>query len=118
MKKWFITIIILLLPNISHAWDKMDTALQLTYLGLHVMDWGQTLDIAKSPNKHEELNPILGKHPSIDKVNSYFVLTGVGHTVISLLLPKPYRNYWQLITIGIESNCVYHNYRMGVRINF
>jgi hypothetical protein len=120
MIKAVIVAVIILVYSNSYAsdWSKVDTALQITYSALHVIDWGQTLDIAKHPKDWSETNPILGKHPSISKVNSYFAATLVGHAVVSYLLPKPYRRIWQCMWIGIEAGYVTHNYSVGINVRF
>jgi hypothetical protein len=122
-----------------YAWfDKFDT---YDYVGQGVvtgsiaLDWLQTHQIATHPNQWSETNPILGKHPSVGKVNSYFIACEVGHAAISYLLPKyiempkwvkeyihinklPIRNSWQFIWFGIESGTAYNNYQGGIRIRF
>lgn len=113
----------------KNAWTATDTALQATYTVLHVMDWSQTLHIARNhvhcyPNGtgiacalDYEDNSLLGEHPSIGLVNSYFASTLVLHTAVSYILPKPYRTIWQAITIGIEYGTVQHNRRTGIGVN-
>jgi len=91
---------------------------EAAYWTLHIMDWGQTLEIARHPEKYYELNPILGRHPGVGKVNTYFLITGIGHTLISAALPKKYRRIWQWFTIGIESSVVLHNFRIGLKVRF
>ena len=113
-----ICIIFLNFSVVNAEWTATDTAFQLAYTTLHVVDWGQTLDIAKNPDKWHETNPILGKHPSIGRVNTYFITTLIGHTFISYILPKNYRRIWQCVWIGIEGGYVAHNYHMGIRVNF
>jgi hypothetical protein len=73
------------------------------------------------------VKPILGRHPSVGKVNTYFALCEVGHATVSYLLPKkievlglkiPARNLWQAVWFGIEAGEAYHNYQGGIRIRF
>ena len=119
--KTLILIILLLIPiqvDAFDEWTKKDTNYQLTYAVFHIVDWGQTRTIAKNSNKYSELNPILGKHPSIGKVNTYFLTTLVGHTAISYMLPKKYRRYWQVVWIGLEAGTVAHNYSVGIKTSF
>jgi hypothetical protein len=71
--KTFIILIFCLIPAISLAadpWSRQDIALEGAYIVLHVVDWGQTRDIASQPDKyHESFNPFLGEHPSREKVD-------------------------------------------------
>ena len=111
---------VLLLVNIAQPfeWSKEDTIREITWQVLHVMDWGQTLDIARQPHKYQELNPVLGKHPSVGKVNTYMALSAVAHLGISLALPKEYRKWFQYVTIGMTGSLVIHNHSIGLRIKF
>jgi hypothetical protein len=102
----------------ANEWDSTDTGLQLVYTGLHIMDWGQTLRIAKSPDRWRETNPILGRHPKQSTVNLYFAGTLAAHTAIAYLLPKDWRRAWQIVWIGVEAGYVYNNYRAGIRVRF
>ena len=98
------------------SWTWQDTTREIIYTGLHVTDWMQTRQGISGGMK--ELNPILGEHPSMGKIDTIVGLSLMGHILISGLLPKPYRTILQYITIGIESGAVIHNYNGGVRIEF
>lgn len=131
--KSFILLLTLLCTTNCFAfdeWTKTDTALQSVYTVLHVIDWGQTNNQAKNDwrrvvGQHmggwdlyatrEEINPILGKRPSVGKVNAYFASTLVAHTIISYVLPKPYRTLWQASTIGLELYVVGQNYNVAMK---
>ncbi len=102
----------------ADPWSKQDIALEATYFAFHLLDWGQTRDIAIRDGRYHELNPILGKHPSLDQVNLYFLGTGLLHPVITNFLPKKYRSWFQGVTIGISGACVIRNFNIGLRINF
>lgn len=102
----------------TSRWTKADTLWQVSYSLLHSADWAQTRYVARHPQKFYEANPILGKHPSIGKVNLYFGATLVGHAAISYILPKPYRRYWQIFWMGVEVGCVTYNFSGGVKFDF
>jgi hypothetical protein len=95
-----------------------DIMLEGTWIGLHTIDWMQTRYIAIHPDQYEELNPVLGHHPGIGKVNAYFAAGMVLHPLVSYLLPKPYRTWWQGITIGMSGACVGKNLSIGVRMKW
>lgn len=122
--KIVLMILFLALTSPAHAdWTKTDTAFQVGYSILHVIDWGTTRDIAKNPNKFHELNPILGKHPSVGEVDTYMTLSLIGHTVVSSLLPSEYkgwhvRRWWQGMTIGFKGGLVINNFSIGLKVNF
>lgn len=100
------------------SWTTTDTMLEGTWIVLHVLDWKQTLVIARNPHKFHELNPIIGKHPSIGKVNSYMLLSALVHPIISYHLPQPYRSYWQYLTISATGGLVIHNFNIGIKVRF
>jgi hypothetical protein len=113
-------ILLMLIPMSVNAsdWTKTDTAVQLGYTALHVMDWGQTISIAKDKVKWYETNPILGRHPSQGRVNLYFASTLIGQAAIAYILPKEWRRTWQIAWIGIEASYVYKNYKVGIGVRF
>lgn len=113
--KWLILLCLLSTP--AYAWTEADTQRQLVYSAFHVIDWGQTRDIA-TRDDHIETNPILGKYPSVQTVDYYFAAAIAGHTLVSYLLPPKYRKWWQVIWIGLEAKTVAHNYSAGVNIHF
>lgn len=111
----------LLCPSLCFAdeWTKTDTAMQILYSGLHIMDWNQTIQIAEDENRREG-NQILGASPNKDQVNLYFATTLLGHYYIAKKLDKPYRTLWQIVWINIQHNVVNHNQRKGLhfKLNF
>lgn len=114
-------ILLLGLPSNSLAfddWSKRDYALEATWIAIHTVDWGLTLDIAKNPDKYHEMNPIIGRHPSVGKVNSYMFASTIIHPVFVHILPSKWRPYFQAFTIGISSACVINNFNIGLHINF
>ncbi len=62
-------------------WKKTDKILFGTYVGLNVVDVGQTFDLINcqqtNPNcRYEEKNPIMGKSPSKEKL-ILFIINGI-----------------------------------------
>ena len=118
-----ILLFILLIPCLAqaadnpHAWTGIDTALQLTFTGLAVMDWRQTRDIHNHPDVCES-NRTLGPYPDARKINTHFTVMIVGHAAVSYLLPKPWRTIWQAVWIGSEYETVKWNRMMGLKIAF
>lgn len=104
----------------SFAWSDKDTAWELVYLSAHVADWGQTRDIASQceSGAYYETNPVLGKCPTVNWVNSYFIGTALLHAGAANVLPPKYRRMFQLGTLGMEMNYIANNASIGLRINF
>ena len=119
--KLLLLMVIVLLPNNSFAfdsWSTRDYTLQATWTVLHIVDWGQTLDIAKNPDRFHEVNPILGKHPSVNKVNMFMALGTVINPLIVHVVPSKWRPYFQGLSIGVKTGCVVNNYYAGMHVNF
>ena len=123
MKKIILVLAVLFCVNVSTVkafdldeWSKADTVYQATFMTLMTVDWFQTKLAVKDGMR--ELNPILGDRPSLNEIDAFGGAVMVAHCVISRMLPKEYRRKWQILTIGIETQTVYHNYNVGVRIEF
>jgi len=119
-----VTFVLLLVPLLlstrawADEWTREDVALESIYLGLHAVDWGQTLDIVQRGETYHERNPLLGHHPSRDQVSTYFALAGLAHVALAAWLDRPARTYFQLMTIGFEAAVTGNNYRIGLRTAF
>lgn len=117
-----IIILIMSFPIYASDWDTQDTILQTAFIGTLSIDAWQTYTFLYTGDYRErgfqEGNPIFGNHPSKQK---FFFLNGIWiifHTTIAYLLPNPIRNIWQIVWIGDEIFCIYHNYKCGVRFSF
>ena len=104
----------------AHAAEmtKKDLLLESTWMALHFVDWRQTVHVAKHPQEFEEMNPILGRHPSVGRVNLYMAAGMVLHPLVSYVLPQPYKKWWQYVTIGLSGGCVVNNFTIGVKMSF
>lgn len=101
----------------GRAWTRADTAWQVAFTALAVVDWGQTHTIARDPHRWER-NPLLGKHPGPTEVNAHFAASIFGHMAVARALPRRYRRAWQVLWIGVEAGFVWHNRRDGVGLSF
>jgi hypothetical protein len=114
------SIVLIITPVASHSfdeWSKRDIALESAWITLNIIDWSQTRYISKHPEFYES-NPILGRHPSISAVDTYFAAGTLLHIGVTHILPSKYRPYWQMITIMGSGACVINNNRIGVGLNF
>jgi hypothetical protein len=100
------------------AWSRADTYRQAAVIGVGAVDWLQTREIAKNPEKYYEMNPILGSHPSTKEVDAYFAACALAHTGVAMALPPKWREPWQYLWIGLEAATVAHNYNIGIKIDF
>jgi hypothetical protein len=114
-------LIVLLISTNAYAfdeWSTRDVVMESAYATVHILDWGQTRHLAKDPLLHHEHNVVLGQHPSVTKVDTYFALTLLAHIGITHIIPDYLRPYWQSVSIIIEGNVVKQNYNLGVRATF
>ena len=100
-------------------WKKTDKILFGTYVGLNVIDVGQTFDLINcqqtNPNcRYEEKNPIMGKSPSKEKLILYKTLgTGIVYYALEKT-PDKNRTATLLIINGIMLGTVLNNHNIGL----
>jgi hypothetical protein len=105
----------------SDEWSISDTDRELVFFGLTAVDYFQTIEFTQHRDKYptiQEANIFMGKHPSRSKVNLYFPLYALWHVGVAKILPKPYREFFQIFYIGVEATLVGNNYSMGVAFRF
>ena len=91
---------------------------ETVFVGLAVLDWNQTLQIAKHPDRYSETNPVIGNHPSTERVNLLMPAGIALHALVTYALPRKYRPFWQYVWIGEETACVYQNWKSGLTVRF
>ena len=102
----------------SDEWSREDTYREAAYLALHTLDWAQTREIARNPDKWHEQTSFLGSHPSTGQVDQYFVATTALQFIIAYTLPAEYRKAFQYISIGHDAGYVAHNFSIGISVKF
>lgn len=112
----------LLLSNAAHAesepWNSTDKALLTATEVAYYLDFRQTREIALNPVNYYEHNALLGRHPSVGKVNNYFLATAIGTYLLADVLPPKYRRLFLSGALAVEVVTVAHNHRLGLRYNF
>lgn len=102
----------------ADPWDKVDTALGITTAALIITDWGQTRYMAKHPDQFMENNRILGDHPTVSKVNTYFACYLVGgYFLVDWLSPTNRKIVLATIAV-VEIQVTRHNKSIGVKFDF
>ncbi|HEX4584804.1 MAG TPA: hypothetical protein VH183_08230 [Burkholderiaceae bacterium] len=117
----FIGIALVLVSAQAHAadsWSNADLMRQGIFTAVEIIDWGQTRYLAKHPDRYHEINPFLGQHPSVGRVDTLFSVSLVANAGVTWVLPARYRPYWQWGRIGIEAGLIAHNARIGIRMDF
>lgn len=123
MAKYVFFTMCLMLSFQAHAfdeWTKMEIGMEAVYVAAHIIDWGQTLDIADNPDIYwEEVNcPMLGKHPSRGRVNKVFAAGLILQPIIAHVLPHDLRKLWILSGIALEVSCIHGNQSIGLNVRF
>ena len=118
MMKIVLIIAIFVMGCANGGWSREDTYRQAGVVTLSGIDWMQTRKIAKNPDDYYERNPLLGSHPSTEKVDAYFAASIAAHTVVSAALPPEYRKWWQYVSIGVEAGVVASNFSIGLGVGF
>ena len=102
----------------SDPWTSGDVGRESVYQVLHAVDYLQTREIARHPEKYYERNPILGNHPSEGNVALYFAATSLLHLGVAYALPRGLREPFQYVTILIPAGMVAHNFGLGIKIQW
>lgn len=112
-----------------HAFDKWDTtdySLEAAWFVFHFIDWNQTVQ-GTSEENFTQINPVLGKHPTRQKVNIWFGLSSLIHIGGTHIAPEHFevfgfdlrpRRTWQCSTITVSSSMSLHNYQVGLRVRY
>lgn len=115
MLKALIIVATVALPTQGQEWTHDDTLIELSCFFVMALDWGQTRTISLDDEWYE-LNPLLGKKPNIQTVDTYFAVFFLGHALAIHSLPKEQRRMFQTITIICEGGVVGHNYAYGIKV--
>jgi hypothetical protein len=128
MKRAFLLVgLVVLFPALlcAEPWTKKQIMLEAACETLLLVDYGQTLNIAKNPNKYYERNPILGEHPSVESVSAYCLSWIVIHPLVTHFLPSKSkenkwvnRENWQYVTIAVEVGAIGNNFNIGIGLRF
>ena len=116
-----ILIILLFLPAIALAdpWTTGEKVAEGAYLTLHLVDWSQTRYIATHPSRYyESFNSVLGPHPSVGRVNMFFLGTAIAQPIIASLLPSDWRRAWLAAGIGMEFALTTRNAAIGIKMDY
>lgn len=104
-------------PN-PRGWTTANKALAGTAAAGLIGDWLTTIDIARRPNEFGEMNPALGRHPSVGRVNTFFGLSALGSGLLASKLPPKWRNVFLAGLSGLEAAMVLRNATGQARVGF
>jgi len=86
--------------------------------GTTTMDWAQTRYAARHPAQFYEINPIIGKHPSVKEVDRYFIGSLAVKNTIFFILPEKYQPIWAMGMTTISVGLIAHNNSIGIQMKF
>ena len=114
---WLLLTILYSTTHYSYATDVPFDTIDISLLGINtvalITDWRQTQEIVKQPYRYHEKNIILGPHPSMAEVNTYYV-TSIGLTyLLANILPDPYRKIYLGGQAVVEISVVRGNVMVG-----
>lgn len=111
-------LLLLFVPSLAFAqWTNEERAWLAASSAALAADWAQTRYIAQHPQQFHELNPVLGLHPSVGRVNNYFLGALVGNYLVADYLSGQRRNWLVGVTV-LEGVVVARNMGLGVRMSF
>ena len=123
--KWILLLFIFLSATAhADAWDATDKNLALAATAATVIDWGQSRWIAqheaaiRASDAFHEVNPILGRHPSMRAVNTYFAASLIGGALLSNYLSSQHRKWFLGSVVALELVVIGRNKLIGVGFNF
>jgi hypothetical protein len=102
----------------NRAWTGEEKAWLGTAAAFTVTDWATTRDLTRRYNEgYYETNPILGKHPSTDRVDLHFISFGLAGYFLA-----DYLDEWRLPWLRIWTTTgIYYtnrNLNLGLKIKF
>lgn len=103
----------------AEEWSTADRWLGGAAFTATLVDWGQTLHIARHPAQFYESNLAsqIGRHPSVSRVNSYFVGSIVFYGTAAHLLPSTYRKLLLSGVFVMRLDVIHHNYSVGIKVD-
>ena len=84
-----------------------------------ITDWGTTRNLSKRYDEgYHEKNKVLGRYPSINRINNHFISVLVlNYVVADALFPSHRLNYLKTVTF-FQAGVTAHNLSIGLKIDF
>lgn len=115
--KTLINILLLLLITLpAYAfddWSVKNTLLQTSVIAATTTSYILVNNSNNRAAKYDEYN--MTSRPSKGMINTAFIGFAATHTVVAVLLPEPYRTYWQSLGLGISIGTT--AYAIGLSVN-
>ena len=103
------------------SWSATDIGLASGFLALLWVDAAQTRSLARNNwQRFYEANPILGRQPSVGRINTYTAAAAITTLGIAAVLPARARRWWLAGAFAVQATTViYTTTQVGVafRVN-
>jgi hypothetical protein len=101
------------------SWSRLDIALASAFTTSLLMDAGQTRGLARNGWQwFHEGNPLLGRHPTVGRVNVYTTVAGLTVLGAAAMLPRRVRPWFLCAAFVLETLTVAQNAQQGIAIGF
>ena len=101
------------------SWTPSHTALASAFVVTLLIDAAQTRELARQGwVGYRETNPLLGKRPSIGRVNSYTALAGLSVLGAAAAAPPRLRPWLLGAAVAVQAFTIQGNVRQGLPIRF
>lgn len=100
--------------NEEHHYTKEEIEYYRLVQTITIIDWAQTIHIASEPEHFEELNPFLGKHPSLTEVHRFGIARMAIQHLLFISAPDLYRKTAMIEFAILGALAVINNQHYGV----
>ncbi len=105
-------------PAQAREWTQEERAWGATLAAVTLADWATTRNLSRRYNEgYYERNPVLGRHPSTDRVDLHFALGGAITYFVADSLDQ-YRKPFLMGFTAIELIMVNNNLNIGLKMRF
>jgi len=103
--------------SVARAWTAQEKRWAALAVTAGAIDWLQTRNIARNPDRWRERNPRLPDHPTLGQVNRHFATGLVAGALIAHFVPEYRLPFLRTVAI-VQFGFAIHNARMGISIRF
>ena len=124
MKTLLLSLLLTLLAaSPAWAWDNWPKSDQQLFVASTVAitaDWATTRWAARNnwPNNTYEKNHLMGRHPSVDIVDTYFAVMLITNYLIAAAVPQQYRGFYFTVRTVTHGTAALGNVELGWRMQF
>ena len=117
--KFILSLLLLFFTNVNaenRPWTDVEKVVFVANTVLTTMDWSQTRYLSRNP-VYYETNPILGTHPSTQKIDMFFIGQLIGQYYLFDYLNENRLGFMVGVTLG-RLEVVNRNIRLDIKMRF